>query len=483
MADRRGLILGGGLAGLTAAYTLQQAGDDGWLVLEKALRPGGHARTNHIDGYVFDYGPHILFTNDPEMEALIRDLLGENLRAQERQAFIYHRAHDLYTRFPFQAHLFGLPPWLVKECLVGLVEAVELRARGEFNPRNYEEWMRGFFGDGIADRLMIPYARKLWTVEPSTMDFGWIGRRVPTPEVDRILNGALTDDVQQVGATANFWYPWRGGIEGLASALAERVEAIELGCEVRAIDLDRRAVEIEGGEALAFDDLIFTLPLASLPRFIENLPSKIASACARLRFQGILNINIGVDRPTFRRTTGSTSTKTIFLPSSLVPGELQPSQRSAREELDRDRGRLCPRQAARHRARDRGHDRGSTVGEDPRRRRPHRARARRGDRAGVRHLRPRSRRRVETVVSWLRAQGISCAGRFGEWQYFNMDHAMKSGRLAAEAILAERRVPEEVEAADREASVTAPSRWGLGSGRGREVRASLNTEWCGRSVA
>jgi protoporphyrinogen oxidase len=153
----------------------------------------------------------------------------------------------------------------------------------------------GFFGDAIAEQLM-PYARKFWTVEPSTMDFDWIGRRVPTPDVDRILIGALTDDVAQVGATAYFWYPWRGGIELLAVALAERIGPIELGCEVDSIDLERRVVELRGGDAIAFDELIFTLPLASLPRFIGDLPPQIASACARLRFQGILNVNIGIDR-------------------------------------------------------------------------------------------------------------------------------------------------------------------------------------------
>jgi protoporphyrinogen oxidase len=47
---------------------------------------------------------------------------------------------------------------------------------------------------------------------------------------------------------------------------------------------------------------------------------------------------------------------------------------------------------------------------------------------------------VETVVSWLRSRGILAAGRFGEWRYFNIDDAMRSGRLAAEAILAQRGV-------------------------------------------
>ena len=44
------------------------------------------------------------------------------------------------------------------------------------------------------------------------------------------------------------------------------------------------------------------------------------------------------------------------------------------------------------------------------------------------------------IRSWLAEQGILVAGRFGEWQYFNMDHSMASGKAAADAILAD--VPE-----------------------------------------
>ena len=47
-------------------------------------------------------------------------------------------------------------------------------------------------------------------------------------------------------------------------------------------------------------------------------------------------------------------------------------------------------------------------------------------------------RSVETIVSWLAEQDIHAAGRFGRWEYFNMDHAMKSGQAAAEALIAER---------------------------------------------
>jgi protoporphyrinogen oxidase len=440
MADRPDVIVGAGLAGLTAAFTLQQAREDNWLVLEKEERPGGHARSIDLDGFVFDYGPHILFTNDSGIETLIRDLLGDNLRAQERQAFIYHAAYDLYTRFPFQAHLFGLPIELVKTCLLGLIDALARQARGEFEPANYDEWMRGFFGAGIAERLMIPYARKLWTVEPATMDFNWIGRRVPTPDVERILTGALTDDVAQVGATAQFWYPWHGGIEALPRALADRVGNIEFGREMERIDVRRRILRLKDGEELSFGELILTLPLAELPRWIRDLPSKVASACARLRFQGILSVNLGIDRPNisdlhwlYFYEDGFPFHRLSF-PANFSPHNVPPGKSSISMEIAYRPG--APPDADESVRTSLDALRAARILE-------------RGDHIELIHAEAIApayiiydlghSTAVETVVSWLRSVGVRPAGRFGEWQYFNMDHAMKSGRAAAEAILAERK--------------------------------------------
>jgi protoporphyrinogen oxidase len=39
------------------------------------------------------------------------------------------------------------------------------------------------------------------------------------------------------------------------------------------------------------------------------------------------------------------------------------------------------------------------------------------------------------IRSWLREHDIWSVGRFGEWQYFNMDHSMRSGRTAAKEIV------------------------------------------------
>ncbi|HEX2252091.1 MAG TPA: FAD-dependent oxidoreductase [Thermoanaerobaculia bacterium] len=440
MRERQDIILGGGLAGLTAAYTFQQAGEDHWQVYEREERVGGLARTIEVEGYKFDYGPHILFTIDSEMEALIRELLGENFHAQQREAWIYHQAHDLYTQFPFQAHLHGLPVPIVEDCLVGLVRAVEGQARGEFHPANYEEWMRGFFGEGIAEHLMIPYAKKIWTVEPATMDFSWIGRRVPTPQVDRIVRGALTADVELVGATSKFWYPKSGGIEPLPRALGRRVENLHFQRTAERIELPERRVVFADGEVVPFEHLVYTLPLPFLPRFVADLPPEVERACAALRYQGIYCVNLGIDRERISDKHWVYFYEEPFpfhrlsFPANFSPDTAPPGKSSISTEVAFSEWRPLERDQAVERTLAALRLAGILTPDDT------------VELVHTEEILPAyviydldHPHNVATIRDWLREHGIHTAGRFGEWQYFNMDHSMRSGKSAAEAILATRR--------------------------------------------
>ncbi len=439
MRERQDIILGGGLAGLSAAYTFEQAGEDHWQVYEREERVGGLARTVEVDGYRFDFGPHILFTIDPEMEALIRDLLGDNFHAQERQAYIYHHAHRLYTRFPFQAHLHGLPVPVVRDCLVGLVQAVEAQARGEFKPRNYEEWMRGFFGEGIAQHLMIPYARKIWTVEPSTMDFSWIGRRVPTPQVERIITGALTDDVEQVGATAHFWYPKAGGIEPLPRALGARVGNLNLERTAVRVELPGKRVVFADGEVVPFDHLIYTLALPHVPRLFTGVPPEVVRAAQGLRYNGIYCVNLGVGRERISDKHWIYFYEDPFpfhrlsFPANFSPDTVPPGKSSIATEVAFSEHRPLDEEEAVGRTIEGLEVAGILRPDDP------------IELVHTEKIVPAyiiydldHAQNVEVIRSWLEEHQVWTAGRFGEWQYFNMDHSMRSGKQAAEAILARR---------------------------------------------
>jgi UDP-galactopyranose mutase len=436
---RQDVILGAGLAGLTAAYTLRELGEDEWQVYEREERVGGHARSTIVDGYVFDFGPHILFAAEPEVAALIRDLLGANFSAQAREAFIYHHAYRTHTRFPFQAHLHGLPAQLVVECLTSLVAAIERDARGEFQPSDYEQWMRGRFGDAIAEHLMIPYARKVWTVEPSEMDFSWIDRRVPTPDVERIIAGALTEDVGQVGATAHFWYPLHGGIEALPRALGERVVNVHLGREVSRIDVAGRQVVLADGESFDFDRMIYTLPLSRIASLVPDLPPTVRDACAGLRYQGVYCLNLGIDRPAisdkhwvYFYEDGFPFHRLSF-PANFSPHNVPEGKSSISMEIAFSADRPLDRDGALDRAVT-GLRAAGILRDDDRIELVH---AEEIVPAYVIYDLDHSRN-LATIRAWLADCGIVLAGRFGEWQYFNMDHAMGSGRDAARAVAGRR---------------------------------------------
>jgi protoporphyrinogen oxidase len=441
MPDAQDVIFGAGLAGLSAAYELEQRGEDHWQIYEREERVGGHARSNVIDGYTFDYGPHILFTVDDEVGPLIRDLLGDNFAAQQRRAFIYHHAQGTHTRFPFQAHLHGLPPAVVTDCLVGLVHAVERQARGEFAPANYEEWMRGFFGDGIADHLMIPYARKLWTVEPSTMDFNWIGRRVPTPDVERIIAGAIHDDVELVGATADFWYPRNGGIEALPRALGSRVdgENIHLGAEIERLEPQRKRFTLASGETIPYDRALYTLPLNHLSTLVPELPPAVARACDALRYQGILCIDVAVDRPSLAPHHWVYFYEDVFpfhrlsYPGNFSPANVPDGKSSISLEVAFPAGARVDEEAKAAETVDALVLAGVLEPDD------------RIEFVHTKAIAPAyviydlaHAANVEIIRAWLREHGIVTAGRFGDWQYANMDHAMRSGIDAARSVAAER---------------------------------------------
>jgi len=85
------VILGGGLAGLTAAFY------SGAPVYEAAEHPGGAAWSDPVGGIAFDRGIHVLQTSNQSILELLAEL-GVELSTIRRQAYIY--ARGTYTAYP-----------------------------------------------------------------------------------------------------------------------------------------------------------------------------------------------------------------------------------------------------------------------------------------------------------------------------------------------------------------------------------------------
>jgi UDP-galactopyranose mutase len=111
------VVIGAGPTGLSAAY---HVGEDA-LLIEANATVGGWCRSLVDNGFTFDWAGHIMFSNDPYVHEMYEMLLGDNVHWQDREAWIYSK--DVYTRYPFQGSLYGLPADVITECIMGAIEA------------------------------------------------------------------------------------------------------------------------------------------------------------------------------------------------------------------------------------------------------------------------------------------------------------------------------------------------------------------------
>ena len=277
----RTLILGGGLAGISTAYHLEQLGQTDYLVLEKENEPGGLCRSKLSRGFTFDYSGHLLHLHTPYGKKLVCTLLKNQLRRLPRRAWIY--TQNARVPFPFQAHLWALPAHLQQKCLAGLLQAA--KTPKDTSTRNFKDWCLHAFGTGIYQVFMRPYNTKLWGCPPQQLTSEWCGPFVPTPSLQEIRQSVRRRLSRPFGYNTHFYYPKTGGCGALVHALARHVSHLQTATTVTQIDLAQKTVRANG-KTISFDFLVNTLPLPVFLRLLKNSPA-LTSLADRLSWQAV----------------------------------------------------------------------------------------------------------------------------------------------------------------------------------------------------
>ncbi|MBU1627671.1 NAD(P)-binding protein [bacterium] len=283
------IIIGSGPAGIGTAYHL----DREYLLLEAEDSIGGLMRSKNINGFIFDYAGHIFFTSSTYMEDLIRKLLGENFHVQERGSWIY--SNNTYTRYPFQSNTYGLPKEIIKDCIIGIVEARLEKASKK--PQNFKEYIYKVFGKGISEHFMIPYNEKIWTVPLEEMDCEWFEERVPDISIEDVVSGALLPYQKKMGQNATFGYPLHGGCESIPKAFSKYLKNVYTSSKVTSINLKEKYVKINNSKIEPYSYLVPTMPLPEFFKILaDKIPPHVAGALEKLKYNSVLCQNIGINR-------------------------------------------------------------------------------------------------------------------------------------------------------------------------------------------
>jgi protoporphyrinogen oxidase len=304
------VILGAGLTGLSTAHHLR-AGP--FLLAEKDSRVGGHARSHREQGHTFDVTGHWLHLRDDRSKALLAALFPERPGQPSDWVSVARKTkihtHGVELEYPFQANLHGLPLEIVRECLVGLVEAREAAARQEawaLEPKTFEAYAIAKFGRGIARHFFVPYNTKLWGMHPDRLAPEWVRRFVPEPDTAQIIGGAVGLQQTGLGYNVEFLYPRAGGIDALANALRDSLATREQLGEGRVftqspleeLEPSRRRVKLGGHpDWIDYRALISTIPLPELIARIPAAPTEVREAAAALRWVRWRYLDVATTRP------------------------------------------------------------------------------------------------------------------------------------------------------------------------------------------
>jgi UDP-galactopyranose mutase len=431
------VILGAGLCGLSAGYHLNGKSD--YLILERNHEAGGLARTESYDGFSFDHSIHILYSRDMYVTDLIcNKLLGGNIRKQIRGSYCY--SQGVYTEYPYQMNQYGLPPSVIVENILGLIEAREASQHRQAAP-HFEAWIYQTYGRGIAENFLIPYNRRQWAWNLREMSYDWIADRVPVPELADVLRGALEPPKKKFGPNQEFWYPEEGGIEALPRAFLRHIpaERLWLNSTVASINGSRHEVSLTDGRSVRYGRMISTLPLPMLVGMLgDSAPAAIRKCAAELKCNTVHTVNIGLQGEGLSTTQpmhwiyfseNTTIFHRISFPSNfsrwMAPDGCCSIQAEISESNFRrvDRAGLVERTIADLRRV--GIIRENAVIKT--------AKAITLDPAYIIYD-LKHRENTETIKEYLRSLDIVSKGRFGEWEYLNMDHSILGGKAAAEAV-------------------------------------------------
>jgi len=424
------IILGGGLAGLSAAYHLKT---NNYLILEKEREVGGLCRSKKVGNFTFDYAPHIFFTKDEYVKSLIRDILIENLIQKERKAYIY--LYNTYIKYPFEVHLGGLPKEVIEESIFGVMDA-----KSNERPANFKEWIYSAFGEGIARHYMIPYNEKVWKYDLEKMDIDWVGGRVPSPDIKEIIRGVIGTQTKDFGPNAIFSYPLSGGIGSLPKAFLNHIMNISCSSEVVKIGMKKDELSVvykKGGKSrtMRCEKILSSLPLPSLIDMMEDAPEDVHKAARRLAYNSLLCINIGVDREGISDKhwlyfpEKKYAFNRISFPMNFSRYTTPPKKSSILTEITYPKDGTVDVEEVKRQVIDGLIDAGIIKREDA----LNVVDISNFTYAYVIHELNRDKN-VKIVHEFLKNHNIIPIGRFGEWRYLNMDASILSGKHAALAL-------------------------------------------------
>jgi oxygen-dependent protoporphyrinogen oxidase len=303
------VVVGGGIAGLSAGYELHRRGVR-FAILERASRAGGVIFSDESDGFTIDAGPDSLLTQKPEAIRLCQELgLGSRLVSTKPPRLAYVQRNGRLHPLP-AASVLGIPtvfgPFL-KTHLFSAAGKLRMGAELFVPPRREDgdesigSFIERRFGREATTYLAEPLMAGIHAGDVHRLSIHSLFPRFV--QAERAHGSLLRTFRRQARAPAHA----DGAFRSLPGGLSEMVRALVGTLPAGAICLNATVtnvratggsfrVESAAGTTLEARAIVFATPAYVTSELVRELDAELASLCGEVRYASTATIALGFTR-------------------------------------------------------------------------------------------------------------------------------------------------------------------------------------------
>lgn len=294
-------VIGAGISGLTTAQLLNGKYDV--TVYEKEDKPGGLVRCERVDGSLFHTcGGHVLNSKYPEVLEWLQhfvDFDREYVKATRNSSVVFD--DNLHVPYPIENHVYLLPKDLQLRCVE---DFLSIARTPDPVYADFEDFLRKRFGDTLFELYFEPYNKKVWRCPLSDIPLSWLEGKLPMPTVTEIIFNNINHVKEKSFVHSSFWYPKQDGSQFLANRLAAGIN-VKYGKSIDKLLFSDGLWRVDGEN---YDRVVFCGNIKQLSDSIEGVDiSEFKGRIDSLQYHGTTTVFCEIDENQY---------SWLYLPSS-----------------------------------------------------------------------------------------------------------------------------------------------------------------------
>lgn len=216
-------IIGAGISGMTIAKLLSPKNEI--VVFEADSRPGGLIKCDNINGSLFHRtGGHVFNSKREDVLNWFWKQFDKDTEFTKalRNSTVYLN-NELEIPYPIENHAYMLGDELLNKVILDLLNIYK-KGNSEFT--NFEEFLKGRFGETLYNLYFQPYNYKVWRRSLAGVPLSWLEGKLPMPSVQEIIYNNINHIEERTFVHSSFFYPQKGGSQFVADRLSQGLNIV-----------------------------------------------------------------------------------------------------------------------------------------------------------------------------------------------------------------------------------------------------------------